>query len=158
MYQQETLIFSKSFMYLTLQNYEKIFKTHYSPQKQTPFFSYTKRQIHTRLLSLFVQFVKFVFIDEKLVPVFDFFPLPSSFSNILINPFILFYQFEQSVKQTYPLWFHLPRIHHLPIRFHPIEHIMLLNPMLRWIPVVGLNETNHLLVSLKPSCFLIHNP
>ena len=36
--------------------------------------------------------------------------------------------------------FEFPRIHHLPIRLHPIQHIMLLNPILRRIPMILFDE------------------
>ena len=31
------------------------------------------------------------------------------------------------------------------------------NPMLRWIPMIGFNEINHLFISLHPSFVLCHS-
>ena len=38
-----------------------------------------------------------------------------------------------------------------------IKAIMFLNPMLRWIPMIGFNEINHLFISLHPSFVLCHS-
>ena len=75
---------------------------------------------------------------------------------ILILPPILFRQGKKLFKLLYPLRFHLPRIHPLPGRLHPIQHIMLLNPILRRIPMFTLHERHHLIISLPPFLVLCH--
>ena len=49
-----------------------------------------------------------------------------------------------------------PFIHQLPVRFQPIKHIMILNPVLRWIPVLTFNELLHLIISCQPTFILCH--
>jgi len=75
---------------------------------------------------------------------------------ILVLPPILFRHFQKFSKLLHPLSLHLPCIHHLPIRLQPVQHIMLLYPMTRWITMVGLNEFNHLVVSHQPPLVLCH--
>lgn len=75
---------------------------------------------------------------------------------ILVLPFTLLHQTKQLLKRLHLLRPHLPRIHHLPICFHPVQHIMLLYPMPRWVTMVGFNKLNHLLVPCQPSRSLIH--
>ena len=75
----------------------------------------------------------------------------------LIHSSILFAQYKQLLKRFHPLRLQPPRIHQLPLLLHPIQHIMLLNPMLRRIPMIHLNETLHLLKSYFPSLVLRHN-
>ena len=75
---------------------------------------------------------------------------------ILILSLILFRQFKKFSKLLHPLSLHLPCIHHLPIRLQPIQHIMLLNPMPRRIPMVLLQESHHFIVSHYPAFVLRH--
>ena len=75
---------------------------------------------------------------------------------ILILPPILLHHGKKLFKLLHPLRLHLPRIQGFTIRLHPIQHISILCHILRRIPMVGLNKLNHLLVSLKPPCLLIH--
>ena len=75
---------------------------------------------------------------------------------ILILPPILFRHFQKFSKLLHPVRFHLPSIHHLPIGLHPVEHIVLLYPMLRRISMIRLNKTHHLIIPHHPSLFLCH--
>ena len=75
---------------------------------------------------------------------------------ILIFPSILLHQFLKFSKLLYPLRLHLPSIKDLPIRLQPIEHIMLLNPMLRRIPMIDLYKVNHLIIPRYPPIILRH--
>ena len=70
--------------------------------------------------------------------------VPSSL--ILIHPSILLPQLQQLLKHGQPLLLHLPGIHPFPVGLEPIEHIMLLQPMLRRVPLIRLNEGLHLIV------------
>ena len=45
-----------------------------------------------------------------------------------------------------------------PIMLHPVQHIMLLNPMPTRIPMIGFYECNHLLPLGLPLLFLSHYP
>ena len=56
---------------------------------------------------------------------------------ILIHPSILFNERQKPFEHLYPLRLHLPRIKNFPIRLHPIQQIMLLNPMTRRIPMIS---------------------
>ena len=82
--------------------------------------------------------------------------LTSPILFILVLPFTLLHQTKQLLKRLHPLRPHLPCIQRLPICLHPIQHIMLLNPMSRWVTMVGFNKLNHLLVPCQPSRSLIH--
>ena len=75
---------------------------------------------------------------------------------ILIHSFILFAQFQQLHKLTKPRFRQFPRIHYLPIRLQPVQHIMFLNPVPRRIPLILLDEPLHLIIPHQPTCFLIH--
>ena len=83
--------------------------------------------------------------------------LLESVSLVLINVFNLLSQLQQLLKQLHPLRLQLPRIHPLPIRLQPVEHIMLLNAMPRRIPMVRLHEIHHLIVFGQPSVVLRHS-
>ena len=74
----------------------------------------------------------------------------------LIHSSILFAQYKQLLKRFHPLRLQPPRIHQLPLLLHPIQHIMLLNPVLRRIPMIHLNEALHLIISFQPTRLLIH--
>jgi hypothetical protein len=65
---------------------------------------------------------------------------------ILILSLVLFRQFQKYSKRLHPLFFHFTRIHHLPIRLYPIQHIVLFYPMLRRIPMILFYETLHFIV------------
>ena len=56
----------------------------------------------------------------------------------------------------HPLSLHLSCIHHLPVRLHPVEHIMFFYSVLRRIPVIALNKSHHLLIPHHPSLILCH--
>ena len=75
----------------------------------------------------------------------------------LILPPILFRHFQKFSKLLHPLRFHLPSIKSLSIGLAPVQHIMLLNPVLRWIAFVDLNEVLHLLIPFLPFLILRHN-
>ena len=75
---------------------------------------------------------------------------------ILIDAFKLFHLRHQFPKTLYSFHLQPPRIHQLPLLLHPVQHIMLLYPMLRRIPVIRLNETLHLIIPYQPTSFLIH--
>ena len=75
---------------------------------------------------------------------------------ILIFPLILFHQFQKFSKLLYPFQLHLLSIQRFTIHLKPIKHIMLINPMLRRIPFVGLNKSNHLIEPTLPSFVLPH--
>ena len=75
----------------------------------------------------------------------------------LVLPPILFRHFQKFSKLLHSLRLQLPSIHSLSIRLHPIQHIMLLNPMLRWIPMILLQKPHHLLESRLPPFFLCHS-
>ena len=75
---------------------------------------------------------------------------------ILILSPILFRHFQKFSKLLYPLQLHLPSIHRFTIRLEPVEHIMFLNSILRRIPLIGLYETNHLLILHYPLLVLCH--
>ena len=75
---------------------------------------------------------------------------------ILILPPILLHHFQKLFKLLHPVRFHLPSIKNLPIRLQPIEHIMLLNPMLRRVPIIRLNKTHHLIIPRYPPFILRH--
>ena len=72
---------------------------------------------------------------------------------ILIFPSILLRQGKKLFKLLHPLRLHLPSIKSFPIGLDPVEHIMLLKPVFRWIPVVGLYKLHHLKISSLPSHF-----
>ena len=57
---------------------------------------------------------------------------------------------------SFPLKLYLPLIHRLPVRFEPVQHIMLLKSMFGWIPVLTLNKLLHLIISGNPSFVLSH--
>lgn len=75
---------------------------------------------------------------------------------ILILPLILFRHFQKFSKLLHPLWLHFPSIQGFSIGLQPVEHIMLLNSMLRWIPMIGFYEISHLFISFHPSFVLCH--
>ena len=77
--------------------------------------------------------------------------------GILIHSFILFNQSHKLFERLYPIEVKFPCIVKLTLLLHPIQHIMLFYPMLRRIAMIGFNKINHLLVSCKPTCLLIHN-
>ena len=76
---------------------------------------------------------------------------------ILILPPILFRHFQKFSKLLHPLRLQFPCIKNLPIRLHPVQHIVLLNPMLRRIPMIALNKSHHLLIPLHPPFLLCHS-
>ena len=78
---------------------------------------------------------------------------PSDIFRISVNPWILD---SVASARLHPLRPHLPRIHRLPICLHPVQHIMILNSVTRWIPVVILNKINHLIISCQPTFILRH--
>ena len=81
---------------------------------------------------------------------------PPTGSGILILSFILLHQGQKLFKLLYPLKLYLPLIHRLPVRFEPVQHIMLLKPMLRRIPMILFNEGFNFIISCQPTCLLIH--
>ena len=87
------------------------------------------------------------------------FHLPSSISHllILILPPIPFRHFQKFSKLLHPLWFHLSSIQGFTIRLEPVEHIMLLYPMLRGISMICLNVALHLIIPRHPLIALGHN-
>ena len=50
----------------------------------------------------------------------------------------------------------LPRIHHLAVVLHPIQHQMLLNSMLRWISTMARHKIQHLTVPHHPQIIIFH--
>ena len=78
----------------------------------------------------------------------------SYISYVLIHPLILLHQCQQSLESLHPIGFKLSRIKSLTVSLHPVQHIMLLQSMLRRIAMIGFNKTNHLLVSYVPPLFL----
>ena len=70
--------------------------------------------------------------------------------------FILLHQSKKFFKRLHPLWFHLSCIKSFSIGLQPIQHIVLLYPVLRWIPMIDLNKTNHLFILNLPSFLLRH--
>ena len=66
---------------------------------------------------------------------------------ILVLSLILFRHFQKFSKLLNSLSLHLPSIQRFTIGLQPIKHIMLLYPMLGWIPVVLLQEPHHFIVS-----------
>ena len=83
--------------------------------------------------------------------------LTSAFSPlfVLIHPPVLFCQRQQFLKLPQPRLRQLPRIHLFPVRLEPVEHIMLFQPVFRRIPLIGLNELLHLIISNSPWIFFI---
>ena len=77
-------------------------------------------------------------------------------SPMLVYPFILFHQYQERFKPFHSLRLHPPRIHHLPVCLQPVQHVMLLNPVLRRIPMIGLHEAHHLLIPRSPPFILSH--
>lgn len=75
---------------------------------------------------------------------------------ILIHPSILFNERQKPFEHLYPLRLHLPRIKSFSIGLQPVEHIVLLNPMLRRITFIALNKRHHLIISSQPLLFLRH--
>ena len=65
----------------------------------------------------------------------------------LILPPIQFRHGKKLFKLLHSLSLHLPSIQRFTIGLQPIKHIMLLNPMLRRIPMVLLQEPHHLIIS-----------
>ena len=84
--------------------------------------------------------------------------LPASFipSLPLILPPILLAECEYFLKLNLSIRLKLPLIHQLPIMFHPVQHQMLLNPVLRWIPMVLFYERFDFIISSHPSFILRH--
>ena len=76
---------------------------------------------------------------------------------ILILSPILFRHFQKFSKLLHPLYLHLSSIHRFTIRLQPIELVMLLYSMSRWIPFVGLNKCHHFNIFHHPSFVLCHN-
>lgn len=74
----------------------------------------------------------------------------------LILPPILLHHLHQPLKSLHPLQLQPPCIKRLSIRLKPVQHIMLLYPMLRRIPMIALNKSHHLLIPFLPSFFLCH--
>ena len=70
--------------------------------------------------------------------------------------FILLHQSKKFFKRLHPLWFHLSCIKSFSIGLQPIQHIVLLYPMFRRIPFVGLNKCYHLIIFRQPTSLLIH--
>ena len=75
---------------------------------------------------------------------------------ILIHTSILFNERQKPFEHLYSLRLHLISIKSLSIGLAPVEHIMLLNPMARRIPMVPFQELNHLIKSHYPSFVLCH--
>ena len=76
---------------------------------------------------------------------------------ILIYMFILLYQRQQFSEHPYSIRLQFSCIQQLPLLFHPIQHQVLLNPMLGGIPMISLYKTNHLLIPNRPFLILCHN-
>jgi len=75
----------------------------------------------------------------------------------LVFMFVLLHQYKQFFKHSQPWFLQLTCIHSLSVGLEPIEHIMLLDAVTRWIMVVGLYELYHLIVFYQPTSILIHD-
>ena len=70
--------------------------------------------------------------------------------------FIFLHQCRQRLKPLHPLWLQHALIHRLPVCLEPIQHIMLLDAMLRWIAMILFNEGFNFMIPCQPTSFLIH--
>lgn len=56
-----------------------------------------------------------------------------------------------------PFRLHHSLVHQLPVMFNPVEvQTPFLRFMLGWIPMIGLNKRNHLIVTFLPTLILSH--
>ena len=83
-------------------------------------------------------------------------PQPSDISNPLVLPSVNLCECKKFFELLYPLRLQFPSIQRFTIRLQPIEHIMLLYPMLRRISMILLYEGFHLIISCQPTSLLIH--
>ena len=133
-----------------------MWKKHFqpSPSSAKPWLPISQKSYTYRIKPIYLPQRTYILTTQKSYTFFDKFSLRPLF--ILILPPILFRHFQKFSKLLYPLLLHLPRIHHLSVSLQPVQHIMLLNPVFRRIPVIGLNKPHNLLISCQPTCFLIH--
>ena len=59
-------------------------------------------------------------------------------------------------EQLLPIRLQLPRIHHLTVVLHPIQHQMLLNLMLQRISTMARHKIQHLTVPHHPQIIIVH--
>ena len=76
---------------------------------------------------------------------------------ILIHPSILFNERQKPFEHLYSLRLQLSGIQKFPLMLNPVQHIMLLYPVFRRIPVVVMDKSHHLIIFCLPTFILRHN-
>ena len=75
---------------------------------------------------------------------------------VLIHSLMLFHQFLKHLKHFHSLRLHLSSIDQFAGSFEPVQHIMFLNTMPRWIPLICFDEFHHFIVLNNPLFILRH--